>query len=328
MKDEAISRPCWLLRFLLLASLLAACRTDPPELPKFDKTGHLDTLFVPDWPASCQSAAKLAPPALDLFPNPTTYVLQAFRGRCPGADMVSARAGGVSSAPVKAGTDGSFCIEVQLLADSPNTVVFQGIDPNGCPGQETQISITHRTGTKPADGGILVPTNLAKAADIGSDPKPEQGELSMVVDGDYGSYVKLSCSHTWTPWGDCGGDPVWVRVDLGKVYTITKAKAVWAAAAGNDFAKRFAFLLSSEAGPGDPSTTSGAWKVVKEESSNGESKETLIALSPEPARWAALLMYEDNSGGLHLSETFQLAELEVWGQDPNAVPPPPPDRCK
>jgi hypothetical protein len=44
------------------------------------------------------------------------------------------------------------------------------------------------------------------------------------------------------------------------------------------------------------------------------------------ARWAALLLYENESNGMY--ENLDLDEFEVWGQDPDATPTPPAEKCK
>jgi hypothetical protein len=38
------------------------------------------------------------------------------------------------------------------------------------------------------------------------------------------------------------------------------------------------------------------------------------------------MLGENDGTGIY--ETFDIAELEVWGQDPDGVPPPPPASCR
>jgi hypothetical protein len=317
------------LRFSVIGAFLVisgpGCHADNPVTPQFDK-GPLDVLpGQPDWPPSCVSAPPLTAPVLDPYPNPTSYALQAFRGHAVGADLLTARSGAGSASPGKVSSDGKFCVEVQLLPDSPNTVVFQSIDAKGCPGKETQINITHQTKAK-QDAGVAAERNWATLASIASDSTPSAGVLSNINDGKVDTAATLAHVRDINPWSNCTGFN-WVRLDLGKSYTITKFKIVWAQDVGNDFATCYAILLNKVATPGDPSTTSDEWKVIKQDSKNPDASDLLIKISPETARYAALLLY-NSSGTMKIHETFQLAEFEVWGTDPNTTPTPPPDRCE
>jgi hypothetical protein len=259
---------------------------------------------------------------MDQYPNPTSYALQPFRGTAVGAAMIMAKGGAGAAKPVSVGTDSKFCIEVTLLPDSPNTVVFTPLDGNGCPGREATISIVHKSSAK-KDGGVSSVVNLAKGAPITSELTPEKGLLEYMVDGDLKTSAELSFLDI--DWGSCSSGK-WVRIDLGKTYTITKVRIRWAADVGGDYGKCYSVLLSSATSPGTPDTSpSGDWTVAKQETA-GDVNDPTIILNPTAARWAAFFLYENGSTGLY--ETFKVAELEVWGQDPNATPPPAPESCK
>jgi hypothetical protein len=318
------------LRFSVIGAFLAisgaGCHADNPITPQFDK-GPLDVLpGKPDRPPGCNSTL-LPAPVLDPYPNPTSYALQAFRGYASGADLLTARSGAGTATPAKVSADGKFCVEAQLLPDAPNTVVFQGVDAAGCPGRETQINITHQTKAK-QDAGTATERNWATLASIAADSTPSSGVLSNINDGKVDTAATLQHVRDINPWAACGSTGFnWVRLDLGKSYTITKIKISWAQNAGSDFATCYAILLNKVAAPGDPSTTSDEWKVIKQESNNPDASPLLIKVSSETARYAALLLYF-SSGSMKIHETFNLAELEVWGYDPNTNPTPPPDHCE
>jgi len=315
------------VRPLLLPALcgliFGACQAGDPPQGQFDHGGVPDIWVPPDLPADCEHAPKLSPPKLDPYPNPTVYALQPFRGVAVGAKKITARVGSATAKPVDVGSDGRFCIEVQLIPDAVNSVTFTPWDQNTCPGQETVITLTHKT-TTVLDGGVTTLLNVAKGQPVTSDEKPDKGDLSYAVDGDANSSVTLSF------WDfDLGGTCdafAWVRVDLGKVYTVTKIKIFWPASVQSDYATCYSVLLSPNSAPVDPDPAQiQDWQTVKQES-NGTPQDPVILTVPTAARWAALLLYENRSSGW--TETFALGDFEVWGQDPNAVPPPPPDKCQ
>jgi hypothetical protein len=318
-------RCCLRVSVSVLLLLGIGCTAEPPPTMVYDQGGKPDVYAKPDSPVGCPSPPTLGAPIVEQYPNPTAYALQPFRGSAPGADLITARGGVGSAAPVKVGSDGKFCIEVTLLPDSPNSVVFSPLDANGCPGRETVVSIMHKSVAK-ADAGVSSIINVAKNAPVTSKTSAEEGALGNLVDGDKNSGAKFSFSDWWDPTGAECDENTWIRIDLGKSYTVSKLKVVWGPNVGSDYGQCYALLLSAKASPVDPDPAQASdWTVVKQDSA-GDASELIVPLSPQSARWAALVLYENGSTGI--SETFRVAELEVWGQDPNATPPAPPDRCK
>ncbi|MBW2530327.1 MAG: discoidin domain-containing protein [Deltaproteobacteria bacterium] len=283
----------------------------------------MDTWVAPDLPPTCENAPKLSAPKIDPYPNPTVHARQPFRGVAAGAARITARVGAVTFAPVDVGADGRFCIEAQLIPDAVNTVTFTPWDPISCPGIETTVTLSHKT-VAAADAGVTTLQNVAKGQPVSSQDAPDKGSLSYANDGDPKSTVTFSF-WDWD-WGGTCDKYTWVRVDLGKVYNVTKVKVLWPPQVGNDYGRCYGVLLSSATAPVDPDPSQiQDWESVKEES-NGTPQDQVILINPTAARWAALLLYENASTSL--TETFVLGDFEVWGQDPNAVPPPPPDRCE
>jgi hypothetical protein len=181
----------------------------------------------------------------------------------------------------------------------------------------TTVSIQHKT-TPSVDAGMPTIQNVAMKQPVDEQNMESGSQLSFVVDGDENSYVEFS-------FFDTGGSVAWVRVDLGKAYTVSRLKIKYPAQVDSEYAKVYTVLLSPKAAPVDPDPSQATdWKTVKQESTGGPEVQD-IKISPESARWAAFLMYEN--GSMYLWENFRVAEFEVWGQDPNAQPPPPPDRC-
>jgi hypothetical protein len=315
--------------FSPLAVAVLAIGCSAPDIPykNFDLQTKNDVLPALDFPSGCTPITTLRSPTLDTFPNPTTYASQAFRGNALGASMVLARVGAYATQPVKVepGT-GRFCLEVTLLPDSSNSVTFTPLDNNGCPGHDTIITITHKTALH-HDSGITTPVNVALKQPITSlDPPDSGGILQNLNDGDENTFVVFSF-YDWYMTETCDKFS-WIRIDLGKVYTVSKLKVRWAPSAGDEYAQCYTVMLSGQDTVGDPDPSPGNGWVIPSNGAvtNGVAGDQTIVITPQSARWAALLLYEDGASGLR--EVFQVAEVEVWGQDPNAVPPPPPDRCE
>jgi len=316
-----------LLQFSAIALLAAiGCTAEPPPTKVYDQSRPLDLYpWPPDIPPGCPSPPTLVAPVIEQYPNPTAYALQPFRGTAPGADLLLAKGPTGAAQPVKVLSDGKFCTEVTLLPDSPNTVTFSPLDVNGCPGRETVVSILHKS-VATVDGGVSSIINVGKNAPVHSPTNPEEGVLSYVNDGDENTGVKLSFSDWWDPTGAACDANTWIRRDLGKSYTVSKLKVVWGPNVGTDYGQCYALLLSAKASPVDPDPAQTSdWTVVKQDQSNADSSPLLVPLSPQSARWAALILYENGSTGIN--EVFRVAEIEVWGQDPNATPQAPPDHC-
>lgn len=312
-----------LLRVLAMSCLLLlfmGCRADDPQGGKLDLDPPPDgDPWFPDGPVNCSNTVPLPAPIFNPPPPASTsYGLQPFRGKSTGAAKLYAQLGSATTKPVTVSSDGTFCIEVQLLLDSPNVVTFTPLDINGCPGISTKQTITHKSVPK-IDAGMPTIQNVAKGQPVSELNMDSSSQLSYVVDGDSSSYAKFS-------FFDSGSSNAWIMVDLGKSYTVSKLYVRYPSSVSNDYAKEYQILVSAKAAPvtPDPSEVTD-WKSLKHET-NGDATAQLIPISPESVRWVALLLYEN--GSTYLWETFLISELEVWGQDPNAQPPPPPDSCQ
>jgi len=320
-------KPTKILPLLLLVAILPlSCTAQDPAPPSFDlEPARKDIYLLPDRSASCPRVPTLPPPRLDFYPNPTAYALQPFRGQCPGASLVTATGGAGTAAPATVGASGKFCIEVKLLPDAANTVQFQCVDARGCVSTPTKVLIYHKTSAT-QDAGITSPINLARKQPVSLSNKTtlDKGPLSYVNDGLAQSSVEVSISDWTSACDKCGI----ILVDLGKAYTVSKLKVVWGPNAAKNYGQCYTILLSAKSAPAMPDCQKANpdWKVAHMETS-GISQPKAQVINPVQARWAALLLYENWATNL-LSETFDVAEFEVWGQDPGASPPPPPDRCK
>ncbi len=308
---------------MAMALATATCTVDEPETPKYDFKVVSDMVPVPDYPPGCPKVSPLMAPKLDQYPNPTAYGKQPFRGVCPKAATVTAT-GGAGTATATVGSKGKFCIEVTLILDAPNTVKFQCLDGQGCPGPATTISLKHKSAPK-SDAGITVPINLAKNQPITAQPAPKSGSAKSIVDGKAGSFASFEFwDRDIIGSGTCD-NCAWIKVDLGKTYTVSEFKISWHSQ--KNYATCYTILTSSSAAPASPlcEKANVGWKVHKQEKV-GDYKPQVIKINPVAARWAALLLYENESSGMY--EHLDIDEFEVWGQDPDATPTPPADKCK
>ena len=250
--------------------------------------------------------------------NPTPYALLPIRGSATGARNVTARGGAGNTGLFPVESDGTFCLEVRLIEDALNNLEIIPLDQKGCPGESAKLAMTHRT--QAGDGGVGSVRNVSKDGPVSASVQPTQGALSAINDGN--SQTASMLSFTDVDGGDTCDSFAWIKLDLGKVYTVSRVELRWAAS----HAKCWSLLVSSVAAPADPDPQSGDWTLVKDEQ-NGDSTAQNIAITPERARWVALLLYEDAKSDGNTTETFGVAELSVFGQDPNATPGPSPDTC-
>lgn len=323
------------ISFALVALLLAlgGCSADDPDKIRLDSGERQDILPpVPDGPANCQSEDPLTAPILDpgYPPTETPHLSIPLRGIAPMAHTLVAQGPSGASSPVSVSNDGRFCIDVDLLPDIENRITLIPYSEGGCPGKTVQVSVRQITSTRQDAGPSATVQNVAHNAVVttgGEGHEFKVGSAALLVDGDTSSYAQISMTD-WDVNGSCDAF-VWVKLDLGKVYTVTKVLLRWAARAVDEktYATCFAVLLSPKESPVDPSTSHGDWVTVKDEKEGGAQDATLV-FSPERARWAAVLLYEDDAARLLQKEIFDLAEIEVMGQDPDAVPVPPQDSCQ
>ncbi len=323
MKLNAINP---LLAALTGILVLASCTAEDPPVVYYDTFKLLDAVGVPDQPLGCPSPPTLATPTLNPTPPSSyNYKILPVRGQAPGASMV----GGVSTAgnanPVSMSSAGtSFCIEVDLVKGANDIKLFS-LDSKGCQSKLTSnYRVTYVPTTVTQDAGVTKPINLAKNQPITSKDPPGTGSLSYVNDGSSSSFAEFSF-YDWDTSGTCD-KCVWVKIDLGKAYTVSKFRIRWAPNAGSDYGTCYSILTAKSTPAMDPDCTTNAGWVLTHKETAGIAVPKDISVQPVTARWVAFLMYENGSSWLW--EKFQLAEFEVWGQDPNATTPPPPDRCK
>jgi hypothetical protein len=304
--------------YIALLVLIAGCRADDPPPHPHDSI-QPDLFASPDIPTGCPDPPTLEA-TVDQYPETTCYSLQPVRGRAPGAKTITAQGGVGAAKPTPVNSDGSFCIEVMLNPDSKNVIALNPIDAAGCPGKNTTITITHETCAQP-DAGVTL-KNLALEMPVTSNTKPGEGENSFLNDGKSTTVVKYTGG-----WGISNAE-IRVSVALAKPSQIEEIVVRWKDSSGNgcDYATEYLVLYSSVTSAGEPNTN-GPWTIIKDVKSGAGGEETYDLSAKKPlAQHVGLIL--NKNGCTTWSESFILAELEVWGKDPDSVPVPPPDRCQ
>lgn len=257
---------------------------------------------------------------LDKHTDPTCYTLQPFRGTAVGAKTIVAQGGQGAAKPQPVNqTDGKFCIEVMLVSNSANSISLQPLDGNGCPGLARTVSVTHTSCAQP-DAGVGV-TNLGQGAAVSSNKSPSKGDATYLNDGKTSTVVEYAGG-----WGIADAD-VKISVALAKPVELEQIVLRWRDSKGNgcDYASKYIVAYSSLSSPGQVDLK-GGWAELKNITDGQGGNETYDLTSSKPfAQHVGLVLNQNGCTGW--TETFALAELEIWGKDPSAVPVPPADRC-
>ena len=312
----------------LITSLFSFSACTANDLPDqgYDSALAKDVGGALEKGTNCDGTSSLvAPIPSPAPPSSYAYKIMPIRGSAPGASLVGAVATSGQSKLASVGSSSTFCIEVDLVKGD-NSIKLFGLDNNGCQGKLSQSYPVSYSGSDPSpDMGVVKPANLAKGKSITSDPAPKSGSLSSVNDGSTTTSATFSFSdiETSSKCDNCA----WIKVDLGKAYTVSTFRIRWASNVGTDYAICHTILTAKSTPAQNPDCTVNAgWTVTNMETKGGAVPKD-ITVQPVTARYVAFLMYENDSGPA-ISETFKLAEFEVWGVDPGATTPPQPDRCK
>ena len=303
--------------------LLVGCQAEPP--PGIGRDAQVQPASVlPPAPLGCDQVPPLPPPIVNAgYANPSPYTVIPLSGQALGATHIQAFGGAGSARPGGVTPDGSFCIEITLMPNITNSITLIALDHQGCPGQKLDLTVGHQTANTPGTGGSVEPRNVAKGAPITAGNSTADGNpVGFFNDGELSTWAQFSF-YDLEINGDCDKF-VWVRVDFDRPYTITKFRTQWWQGAGSNVASCMAVLLTNVPGAGVPDPLGQQWKAVAPPGTSPPA-DGWIPIQPEIATSAALLLYEDGATGI--SETFDLAEFEVWGQDPSAMPTGAAPRC-
>ena len=301
------------LMFLILvawgSSAWFGCTAGDPPRKNQDSGIDIATL---DMPPGCTGAPLLPAPVIDNHPAVTNQLSQPFRGRAQGATSVVVSAADISSPASVDPNTGRFCIEANLFPDAVNTVRFFPRTADGCLGNTRDTTITHETSM--VDGGVGPQVlNLAKNQLVTSSTAPDEGELIDVVDEDPNTHVRLDF---WDiiDTGACDAY-AWIKIDLGKVYTVSRVEIAWKPNVSSTYATCYGLLTSVADAPLPPDTSLSIWTEPVEMEDSGDNSLQKIVFNAQPVRHIAVLLYEN--GGTGFEENFDIGDIAVFGFDPN-----------
>ncbi|MBW2734151.1 MAG: hypothetical protein JRH20_17315, partial [Deltaproteobacteria bacterium] len=199
---------------------------DPPHV--INDRGIPEDLQPPtlDTHAGCEGVPLLPAPVIDggnVFV--ATQLSQPIRGLSAQAVRIVAHSSIGNSKVSLVGSGGRFCVEVDLIADSQNSIILTPYSDLGCAGNSTTISVQHHSTAIDA-GPPHAPQNVALKALITAEPLSELGPLSSVNDGEETTWARFSFADP-NPWGDDCDNYAQILLDLKKTYVLTRFEIHW-----------------------------------------------------------------------------------------------------
>ncbi len=236
-------------------------------------------------------------------PKTTTAKSVALKGTAPKATEVSVMGGsGVVTAKVVAGL---FCIVVPLLENNVNKLIVSSSSGKGCSSPTVELSVG-----QVAPG----PVNYAWGKLAATAAQPAVGLVSWVTDGQTGQLVRFSFADPEVSAGTCDyNEYLWL--DLGAQQILQQLVVKYPKKSGfKNYLDCWKLVVSNKIAPSAPDANHPDWKVIaKGETGAGTPSDLYVQLGGVQARHAALIMYED--GGTGYYETFEIAEVELWGNE-------------
>jgi len=298
---------------LLVLALSGCWKADNPETRRYDSGVVPEEDLETDGLLGCPPAETLTV-SLDNPPSTTCQTRQPFRGKALGANRLVVQGGTGASQPVLVGTDGSFCIEVQLAPDTQNSVTFHPVDASGCPGQSVVQAIQHAS-CSPTDATTAADNTALGATVLGSGT--HKGQPTDLVDGKLDTVVQYQ-------GGGWGFDDAGIRVQiaLGRPVLVEKIIVRWRDAKGQgcDYGKEYRLATSDLANSGELSSSGGSWTEVASVSDGDGGEDSYAMTQGTTVQHVGLELKNNGCQGWH--ETFALREVEVWGREPGASAPP------
>lgn len=311
----------YIIKFAFLGCLCAGCTASPPGTFYYDAPLSPDVPSAVDGPTNCPSIPTTKVPVLDQHPQETCYTFQAFRGAAAGAETLIARGELGTAKPAHVDTKGRFCVEVNLKQGQANTITFIPYDATSCPGPQAKAAITHKPCIKPDAGAPSL--NVAPDATVSASKKPSKGANTEINDKDIFTVVEYSDGWGW------GEVNIWIKLALKTPVVLDRIVVKWRDAKGNgcDYASKYRLLASPNSNPGEPDLKQGVWtEIVHETKGDGGTDTVYPKSSGTLAAHVALYLHSNGCNGW--TETFAISDLEIWGQNPNLIPQPQPDRCQ
>jgi hypothetical protein len=268
---------------------------------------------------------KPNPPILDQIPETVCGATAPIRGTATPGVAVYAM-GGLETSGVTKDTNpstGRFCMNVRLKAGQSNIIEVRVHDPVLGDSDATTVTVKqsacHDDGTPTPT--TPKPTNVATGIKGRASQAADQGNEGFLTDGNASTFARYAAGWAWTD------ADIWVTIKLTKLTEISKIVVKWGA---TNWGSKYKVLVSAIGDPGDPNLKNGYWTEVKNFDAGAGGTDTIDLTSSKPvAQHVALWLLQDG-GSWTWSETFDLAELEVW-DSPKATSPTPttqPNTCE
>lgn len=208
------------------------------------------------------------------------------------------------------GVSGRFCVDVSLRKNTVNTLKVYAHDPVLGVSEPASVQISH---TKCGDDVKDPPKDPPKSKNVALGVKPtaskaaEAGNEGFLTDGDVTTVTQYAGGGPWI------AADIWVMIKLDKLIEVKKVVVKWKNQAGGtetDYAKDYKVLLATGT-PGDPDLKNGLWTIMREITAGDGGIDTHDFSSQKPlAQYVALWLRYDGSSSW--SETFSIADIEVW----------------
>jgi len=295
-------------------SLMIGCGMEeiqPPMVQTDSGVPKLDT----------QSTQTLQKPMVDPLPNTACGDSVPIQGTAPAGASVFIVGGGTSGLATDANpTTGRFCLDAPLKKGAINNFEIRAQDPDK--GMSEPVKVTVTQSACKDDAPKTTPEqpkskNVALGVTGTSSKTASEGNEGFLTDGKTSTYAKYSGG--WGT-GDFGG---WVSIKLDKLYMLEKILVTWkdSAGSGGDYGSDFSVLYSSMSDPGDPDLKNGYWTVVDKKNGQGGTDTIDLKSSKPLVRHVAVWMKQDGNSWTW-SETFSIAEIEVWDAPASSSPIP------
>jgi len=214
---------------------------------------------------------------------------------------------------------GRFCLDVPLVKSSVNTLRIHAQDPILGMSDPVTRTVTH-SGNCGDD--VTNPTpdppkskNVALGATGKASEVADEGNEGFLTDGDDKTFARYSGGNAWFAFNG------WVYIKLDKVYSLDKIVVRWADPNG-DYGAQYKVMVSSMSDPGDPNTKNGYWTNVADITSGDGGVDSFDLKSSKPIAQYVALYLEQDGDSWTWTETFSIAEIEVW-DSPASTPTSP-----
>ena len=290
--------------------------SEDPPIPKTD--------IGPSTTDNGTTPTKMQAPSVDPIPNTICSDSVPLQGAAvPGASVFVM--GGLATSGIATDahpTTGRFCIDVPLKKGSVNTIEVRAQDPVLGVSEPTTVSVTHG-GTCQDD--VTPPPDPPKSKNIAlnlpvrTSKSEDKGNPGFLTDGN-SSTVAVYSGGSWTSDAN-----IWLTMKLEKLMAVEKIVVRWrdnSSSSEHQYAVKYKVLISTKSDPGDPNLDNGYWTPVAEVTSGDGGVDTFDLKTTKPQAQHVAVWLQQDGASYTWSETFAVAEIEVWDVPKTVTPIP------